>query len=242
VSFSYALGRRNHEIYFALKTMDTNRTTQTSLAEAIEIGKILFASGLFKDLANEEQAIARILRGQELGIPPVAALTDESTILPPKPSNARQISNLLNQLGVTSIKDRRAVAANHLGGRKAADLSTDELEDVLTAIRETYAPQMVDDTHEETDKAEAVEAAETVMVDDEEEPIEPEATVDDTNDDDEPTDARAAISAALDRSGITDIDERQRLVKQQLMAIRRRKVETLTPEELTTVIKGIAAA
>jgi|GEM_PF-2558876 len=222
--------------------MDTNRTTQTSLAEAIEIGKILFASGLFKDLANEEQAIARILRGQELGIPPVAALTDESTILPPKPSNARQISNLLNQLGVTSIKDRRAVAANHLGGRKAADLSTDELEDVLTAIRETYAPQMVDDTHEETDKAEAVEAAETVMVDDEEEPIEPEATVDDTNDDDEPTDARAAISAALDRSGITDIDERQRLVKQQLMAIRRRKVETLTPEELTTVIKGIAAA
>lgn len=223
-----------------------NTNTCTPLADLIQIGKILFASGLFKDLVNEEQAIARILRGQELGIPPVAALTDESTVLPPKPSNAQQISNLLNELGVTSIKDRRAVAVNHLGGRKAADLSTDELEDVLATIRETYDPQVVDDF-------EAAEAVETVVVDDDDDdepveaesaeaPAEPKTAVSDSDEDDEPTDARVAISAALDGAGITDVDERQRLVKKQLMAIRRRKVETLTPDELTTVLEGIAAA
>jgi len=227
--------------------MNPNATTQTPLADLIQVGEILYASGLFSDLENKEQAIARILRGQELGIPPVAALTDESTVLPPKPSNAQQISNLLNELGVTSIKDRRAVAVNHLGGRKAADLSIDELDDVLAAIRETYDdPQVVDDVHEEADEVEAVE---TVVVDDDDDddepveatPIEPKTAVSDSGDD-EPTDARAAISAALDGAGITDVDERQRLVKKQLMAIRRRKVETLTPDELTTVIEGIAAA
>ncbi|WP_204141319.1 hypothetical protein [Halomicronema sp. CCY15110] len=230
--------------------MNPNATTQTPLADLIQVGEILYASGLFSDLENKEQAIARILRGQELGIPPVAALTDESTVLPPKPSNAQQISNLLNELGVTSIKDRRAVAVNHLGGRKAADLSTDELDDVLAAIRETYDdPQVVDDVHEEADEVEAVETVEIAVVEDDDddddgddEPIEPGTTVDDANDDDEPTDARAAISAALDGAGITDVDERQRLVKKQLMAIRRRKVETLTPDELTTVLEGIAAA
>jgi len=229
--------------------MNPNATTQTPLADLIQVGEILYASGLFSDLENKEQAIARILRGQELGIPPVAALTDESTVLSPKPSNAQQISNLLNELGVTSIKDRRAVAVNHLGGRKAADLSTDELDDVLAAIRETYDPQVVDDVHEEADEVEAVE---TVVVDDDDDDDElveaesdeaPAETPDASEPTaDEPTDARAAISAALDGAGITDVDERQRLVKKQLMAIRRRKVETLTPDELTTVLEGIAAA
>jgi hypothetical protein len=220
--------------------MNTNTSTHTPLTDLIQIGKILFTSGLFKDLANEEQAIARILRGQELGIPPVASLTDESTILPLKPSNARQISNLLNELGITNLNQRRAVATNHLGGRKAADLSTDELEDVISAIREAYAPRQ-----------EEVTEVETVIVGDDDdgetepiqiqEPVSTPATVE-TSNDDEPTDARAAISAALDRAGITDVDGRQRLVKQQLMAIRRRKVETLTTDELATVVEGIAAA
>jgi hypothetical protein len=46
----------------------------TSLQDAITIGKILAASKFFKDATTEAQAVAKILRGWELGIPPVAAL------------------------------------------------------------------------------------------------------------------------------------------------------------------------
>jgi hypothetical protein len=46
----------------------------------------------------------------------------------------------------------------------------------------------------------------------------------------------------LDGAGITDVDQRQSIVKKQLLAVRRRKVEMLTPEELATVIEGITAA
>ena len=217
-----------------------NTNTCTPLTDLIQIGEILYASGLFSGLANKEQGIARILRGQELGIPPVAAMTDERTLLPPKASNAQQITNLLNELGITNPKQRKAIATEHLGGRKAADLTPEELEEVLTAIRQAYAQE------EET-----IEDVETVVVDNDTAPVatlEPatppetiEATVN-SSDEDEPTDARAAISAALDGAGITDVEQRQTLVKKQLMAVRRRKVELLTPEELATVVEGIAAA
>jgi len=217
-----------------------NTNTCTPLTDLIQIGEILYASGLFSGLANKEQGIARILRGQELGISPVAAMTDERTLLPPKASNAQQITNLLNELGITNPKQRKAIATEHLGGRKAADLTLEELEEVLTAIRQAYAQE------EET-----IEDVETVVVDNDTAPVatlEPttppetiEATVN-SSDEDEPTDARAAISAALDRAGITDVEQRQTLVKKQLMAVRRRKVELLTPEELATVVEGIAAA
>jgi hypothetical protein len=323
-----------------------------SLADAIQIGKILAASRFFKDATNEQQAVAKILRGWELGIPPVAALENISVIdgrttlsahliaakvaessryrlfivnhtheecvvrfeqkvdgnweylgvseftiddarrasllhkknwqtypkamlyaravvqgarwycssvfmgsiyipeeleattiearqveeIPVMQSNSEQISNLLNQLGVTDSTARKTVATQYLGGRKAADLTPDELEAVLNAIRQAYAQEAAEED------IETVEAVETIMIDDDgdNEPVEtpeaPEPTAD------EPTDARAAISAALDRAGITDVDQRQATVKKQLLAIRRRKVDTLTPEEVTTVIKGIAAA
>jgi len=213
-----------------------NTTTHTPLADLIQIGEILYASGLFSGLQNKEQGIARILRGQELGIPPVAAMTDERTLLPPKASNAQQISNLLNELGINDPKQRKAIATDHLGGRKAADLTPEELEEVLGAIRQAYAQE------EET-----IEDVETVVVDNNPEPAQvPEPVAPPiavaASDEDEPTDARAAISAALDGAGITDVEQRQTLVKKQLMAVRRRKVELLTPEELATVVEGIAAA
>lgn len=221
-----------------------NTNTCTPLTDLIQIGEILYASGLFGGLQNKEQGIARILRGQELGIPPVAAMTDERTLLPPKASNAQQITNLLNELGITDPKQRKAIATDHLVGRKAADLTPEELEEVLGAIRQAYA--------QEEETIEEVETVETVVVDNSPEPAqapEPvatppetiEATVD-SSDEDESTDARAAISAALDGAGITDVNCRQVLVKKQLLAVKRRKVEMLTPEELATVIEGIAAA
>jgi hypothetical protein len=216
-----------------------NTNTCTPLTDLIQIGEILYASGLFSGLANKEQGIARILRGQELGIPPVAAMTDERTLLPPKASNAQQITNLLNELGLTDPKQRKAIATEHLGGRKAADLTPEELEEVLDAIRQAYA--------QEEETADDVETVETVVVDNNPEPVqapEPVATpiAVAASDEDEPTDARAAISAALDGAGITDVEQRQTLVKKQLLAVRRRKVEMLTPEELATVIEGIAAS
>lgn len=101
--------------------------------------------------------------------------------------------------------------------------------------------------------AEDVEAVETVIVNDDSgvepvetlEPVTPPATIEaiaNSADEDEPTDARAAISAALDGAGITDVNQRQTIVKKQLMVVRRRKVESLTPDELATVIEGIAAS
>jgi hypothetical protein len=231
--------------------MNTN-TANIPLADLIQIGEILYASGLFGGLQNKEQGIARILRGQELGIPPVAAMTDERTLLSITPratakkTNAQHISDLLNELGITDPKQRKTIATEHLGGRKAADLTPEELEKVLSAIRQAY--------DEEKEEAEDVEAVETVVVEGNTAPVatpEPattpetiEATVaaDAASDEDEPTDARAAISATLDGAGITDVDQRQSIVKKQLLAVRRRKVESLTPEELATVIEGIAAA
>lgn len=45
-----------------------------SIDEAITIAKTLFVSGLFNDLAKPEQAVAKIMAGAEMGIPPIAAL------------------------------------------------------------------------------------------------------------------------------------------------------------------------
>lgn len=206
-----------------------------SLADAIQTGKILYASGLFK-LENEEQAVAIILRGQELGIPPVASLMKGKTIVAttPQKSNAQRISNLLNQLGVTDPTARKAMATQYLGGRRAADYSPHELEGVLTAIRQAYE-------QEATEEAEAIEMV--TVANNSADAIESGSTQTtvETSDDD-PIDTRAAIAASLDGAGITDVDRRQALVKKQLMAVGRRKVESLTPDELKTVIEGIVAS
>jgi hypothetical protein len=215
---------------------------EMKLDEIIQVGKILFASGFFKDLRNEEQAVAIILRGRELGIPPVASLMSGKSLVAqfvpingsraPQKSNAQYISDLLNELGVIEPKQRKAVATEHLGGRKAADLPSDELEDVLSAIRQDYAQE------EEEVETVVVDGAEPIQTP---EPVATPLTVE-SDDEDEPTDARAAISAALDGAGITDADQRQSTLKRQLMAVRRRKVESLTSAELATVIEGIAAS
>ncbi len=204
-----------------------------SLADAIQISKILFASGLF-NLENEEQAVVIILRGQELGIPPIASLMKGRTIVAtmPQKSNAQHISDLLNELGIIDPTARKAVATQYLGGRRAADCSPHELEQELTAIRQAYEQETTAEAIETVPVAnngvDAIEAGAT------------QTTVETS--DDEPTDARAAIAASLDEAGITDTDRRQAIVKKQLLAVRRRKVESLTADELEKVIQGIAAS
>jgi hypothetical protein len=49
-------------------------TPGMTLAEMIQTGKILAASGFFKDIKSQEQAVAKILWGAELGIGPVSAI------------------------------------------------------------------------------------------------------------------------------------------------------------------------
>jgi hypothetical protein len=46
-----------------------------SLTEAINMGKVMFESGLFADLKSASQAVVKIQAGAEIGIPPFAALT-----------------------------------------------------------------------------------------------------------------------------------------------------------------------
>lgn len=45
-----------------------------NITEVITVAKTLFVSKLFPDLQNAEQAVAKIMAGAEMGIPPIAAL------------------------------------------------------------------------------------------------------------------------------------------------------------------------
>jgi hypothetical protein len=47
---------------------------ESSLAEVMQVGKIIASSGLFADAKEENQAVVKVLAGQELGVPPVAAM------------------------------------------------------------------------------------------------------------------------------------------------------------------------
>lgn len=63
---------------FVLQRGDTDRAMvgciPGSIQEAITISHTLFRSKLFPDIQSAEQAVAKILAGAELGIPPVASL------------------------------------------------------------------------------------------------------------------------------------------------------------------------
>lgn len=48
--------------------------TDSSLAEIMQVGKIIASSGFFADAKEENQAVVKVLAGQELGVPPVAAM------------------------------------------------------------------------------------------------------------------------------------------------------------------------
>ena len=53
-------------------------STATALSEANQtavLGKLLFESGLFKDVTATAQAVVKVLAGRELGIGPIQAMT-----------------------------------------------------------------------------------------------------------------------------------------------------------------------
>jgi hypothetical protein len=335
----------------------------TSLQDAITIGKILAASKFFKDATTEAQAVAKILRGWELGIPPVAALeniyvidgktslsahliaakiedsgrfrqriiahtnevcairfdgraegswdeigiseftiadakiaklvgknnwqqypkamlysralaqgarwfcsrvfmgaiyvpeelgveTDESgnvveeAIAPVVfKSNSEQIGDVLDELSITDPATRRQNAQQHLAGRKAADLSQEELDVVLAAIRQSaspaipvvtevfVAPVAVSTPTPISVPAPAPVVAPTPVV---APPVDLVLPIDEEEID--PSNGRAWISNLLDQLGIQDAVQRQQLVKKYLG---RRKVENLDASELQAVLNGI---
>lgn len=51
------------------------QVTQLSLTEVMSIGKAFAESGMFADIKSAAQAIVKIQAGQEIGIPPFAAMT-----------------------------------------------------------------------------------------------------------------------------------------------------------------------
>jgi len=70
-----------------------------SLDDVMKIGGLLAKSGFFKGAANEAQAVAKILRGWELGIPPVAALETVYVIEGKTALAAHMIAALIKKSG-----------------------------------------------------------------------------------------------------------------------------------------------
>lgn len=52
-----------------------NVKTPSTLAEFIELGRVLFMSGMFKDLTNAQMAVGKMVVGQHMGLDPVQSLT-----------------------------------------------------------------------------------------------------------------------------------------------------------------------
>jgi hypothetical protein len=46
-----------------------------STTDAMQIGEVFFKSGMFTDIKSAQQAVVKIMAGQELGIPPFAAMS-----------------------------------------------------------------------------------------------------------------------------------------------------------------------
>ena len=85
-----------------------------SLDDVMKIGGLLAKSGFFKGAANEAQAVAKILRGWELGIPPVAALETVYVIEGKTALAAHMIAALIKKSGrynyrVKENSDRQCV-------------------------------------------------------------------------------------------------------------------------------------
>jgi hypothetical protein len=313
----------------------------TSLQDVMAIGKILAASRFFKDADTESKAVAKILRGWELGIPPVASLenihvmdgktslsvhlvsatidqsgmyrkrviettnslciiefhakldgswqevghsqftiedaklagllgktnwqkypkamlyaraltqgarlycssvflghiyvpeelgaeTDESgeivDLVAPLASlktNREQISDLLNELQLTDVATRQDIVNYHLNGKKASELSEQELAELLIAIRKFCSqPANV-----------ATSAVDVIAVS-----AIPELPSDQVSASTIQLDNRTIISNLLDELAVVDVTERQQLVKQHLTL---RRLESLSPGEIQQVLEGI---
>lgn len=113
---------------------------ELDLQHVLRISKTRFdeLDGLEAPLPGKEFA-TQLLHALQVGGPakPMAAPSTTSVIpVTPKTSNSQRINDLLDELGVTNRNERRSLGTRFLDGRKAAQLSGDELDAVLKKIRE----------------------------------------------------------------------------------------------------------
>ena len=75
--------------------------------EAMQLGEVLYKSGYFADVKNAAQAVVKILRGQELGIPPVTALEQVYVISGKTALGASLIASKIKASGKYNYKIKR---------------------------------------------------------------------------------------------------------------------------------------
>ena len=107
------LSIRNNESHITPAAMPPGLAIR-GLDDVMKIGGLLAKSGFFKGAVNEAQAVAKILRGWELGIPPVAALETVYVIEGKTALAAHMIAALIKKSGrynyrVKENSDRQCV-------------------------------------------------------------------------------------------------------------------------------------
>lgn len=75
--------------------------------DALKLGEVLYKSGYFADVKNAAQAVVKILRGQELGIPPVTALEQVYVISGKTALGASLIASKIKASGKYNYKIKR---------------------------------------------------------------------------------------------------------------------------------------
>jgi hypothetical protein len=64
------------KLHDAYKTALLSAITPKHIDEVVKMGEIMFAAGMFKDIRSAAQAVLKIMKGMEMGIPPVEAMTE----------------------------------------------------------------------------------------------------------------------------------------------------------------------
>jgi hypothetical protein len=86
----------------------------TTLEQAVSLGRILAKSGYFKDAMDESKAVVKILAGQEVGIPPIAAMKGIH-VIEGKPSfSAGTMAALVKRAGYRMKVLERSIHASRI--------------------------------------------------------------------------------------------------------------------------------
>jgi len=112
----------------------------------IQLGKIAYESGLFKDIRNPEQAVIKILKGQELGLPPITALESIFVIDGRIALSSSLIASRIKTSGkydykTTEKTPKRVVIEFYENGKKVGESSFGEEEAKRAGIMDTWGVQ-----------------------------------------------------------------------------------------------------
>lgn len=102
-----------------------------TLHETLNLGEVLYKSGYFKDINSAAQAVVKILRGQELGIGPVASLENIYVVDGKTALGAGLIASFIKQSGrydyrILELTDKGCKLAFFENGKKIGESSFTE--------------------------------------------------------------------------------------------------------------------